>query len=100
MIDQFHKSNNTPIPYPTMHHSEQKCDHFCSEWCIMGYEMGVLWELGIISIPLTSSGWTYFKLEHSKYIDGISNSMGVPLVGGVLMSRVEQGYYCPSPILF
>ena len=25
MIDQSHKSHNTPVPYPTIHHSEQKC---------------------------------------------------------------------------
>ena len=25
-----------------MHHSEQKCAHFCSEWCIVGYETGAI----------------------------------------------------------
>ena len=35
--DQSHKSHNQPLPYHTMHHSEQKCVHFCSEWCIVGY---------------------------------------------------------------
>ena len=35
-IDQFHKSQNAPVPYPTMLHSEQKCAHFCSEWGIVG----------------------------------------------------------------
>ena len=28
-IDQSHKSHNAPVPYPMMHHSEQKCAHFC-----------------------------------------------------------------------
>ena len=28
-----------------MHHSEQKCTHFCSEWYIMGYGTGALWDL-------------------------------------------------------
>ena len=27
-----------------MHHSEQKCAHFCSEWCIVGYGTGALWD--------------------------------------------------------
>ena len=44
-IDQFYKSHNAPAPYPTMHHSEQKCTHFCSEWCIVGYGTGALWDL-------------------------------------------------------
>ena len=29
----------------TMHHSEQKCTHFCSEWCIVEYGTGALWDL-------------------------------------------------------
>ena len=33
-----------------MHHSEQKCAHFCSEWCIVGYGTGALWNLWIRSI--------------------------------------------------
>ena len=30
-IGLIHKSHDAPIPYPTMHHSEQKCAHFSSE---------------------------------------------------------------------
>ena len=41
-IDQFHKFQNAPVPYPTMLHSEQKCAHFCSEWSIVGYGTGAL----------------------------------------------------------
>ena len=33
-ISQFHA---TLVPYPTIHHSEQECAHFRSEWCIVGY---------------------------------------------------------------
>ena len=25
------------VPFPIMYHSEQKCAHFCSEWCVVGY---------------------------------------------------------------
>ena len=28
-----------------MYHSEQKYAHFCSEWCIVGYGRGALWDL-------------------------------------------------------
>ena len=44
-IEQFHKSHNAPVSYPTIHHSEQKCVHFCSELCIVGYRTGALWDL-------------------------------------------------------
>ena len=40
---KINKSHNAPVPYPTIHHSEQKCVHFCcSEWCIVGYGTGAL----------------------------------------------------------
>ena len=29
-------THNTPVPYSAMHYSEQKCTHFCCEWCIVG----------------------------------------------------------------
>ena len=47
-IEQIHKSHDTPISYPKMHHSEQKCAHFSSEWCFVGYRAGAwrdLWGL-------------------------------------------------------
>ena len=50
LIDQFHKSQSAPAPYPTMRHSEQKCIHFCSEWGIVGYGKGAFWDFLIRSI--------------------------------------------------
>ena len=44
-IDLIHKSQNAPVPYPTMQHPEQKCAHFCSECCIVGYGTGAFWDL-------------------------------------------------------
>ena len=44
-IDWIYKSHNPPVPYPTMHHWEQKCAHFCFQWCIVAYEAGALWDL-------------------------------------------------------
>ena len=28
-MDQFHKSQNATVPYPTVLYSEQKCAHLC-----------------------------------------------------------------------
>ena len=44
-IGLIHKSQNAPVPYPTMFHSEQICAHFCSEWSIVGYGTGAFWDL-------------------------------------------------------
>ena len=50
-IEQSHKSQNAPVPYPTKLRSEQKCAskqkcaHFCSEWSIAGYGTGASWNL-------------------------------------------------------
>ena len=52
-IDQFHKSQNAPVLYPTILHSEQKCAHFCSEWSIVGYGTGAFWDLWIRSVGST-----------------------------------------------
>ena len=49
--DLIHKSQNAPVPYPTMLHSEQKCAHFCSELSIVGYGTGTFWDLLNWSIP-------------------------------------------------
>ena len=45
LIDLINKSQNAPVPYPTMLHSEQRCAHFCSEWSIVGYGTGAFWDL-------------------------------------------------------
>ena len=42
-IDRSHRSHSAIVPYPTMH----QCAHFCSEWCIVGYGTGALWDLWI-----------------------------------------------------
>ena len=47
LIDQFHKSHDAPFPYSTMHLSEQKWAHFCSEWYIVGF--GAWWDLWVVN---------------------------------------------------
>ena len=49
IVDQFHKSQNAPVPYPTMLDSEKKCGHFCFEWSIVGYGTGAFLDLWIKS---------------------------------------------------
>ena len=58
-IDQFHKSHNASVPYPTMCYSEQKCLHFCSESCIVWYGTDALWNLWIWSITFI---WCFLAL--------------------------------------
>ena len=65
-IDQCHKSQNGPVPYPTMLHSVQKCAHFCSEWHIVGYGTSVLLDLYPYHLELFwwyrgINGWTSCK---------------------------------------
>ena len=50
LTEQSHKSHNAPVSYPTMQHSGQKCAHFCSEYCTVGYGTGALRDLWIRSI--------------------------------------------------
>ena len=47
LISKYH---NVPVPYLTMHLSEQKYAHFCSERCIVGYGPGTLWDLWDCSV--------------------------------------------------
>ena len=49
-IDQFQKSQNAPVPYPTMLLSEQKRAYFCSEWSIAGYDSSAFLDLWIVLI--------------------------------------------------
>ena len=44
-INQSPKSYNAPVRYPTISHSEQKYANVCSEWCIVTYRTGSLWDL-------------------------------------------------------
>ena len=69
--DQFHKSQNAPVPYPTMLHSEQKCAHFCSEWSIVGYGTGAFWDLWIRSITQLT---TQLVGGHVSYPTGTSTA--------------------------
>ena len=71
IIDLIHKSQNTPAPYPTMLHSEQKCVHFCSEWDIVGYGTGAFWDLWNWSILLAYGGGVFKWKPHSQRRKGL-----------------------------
>ena len=59
-MDQFHKSQNAPIPYPTMLHSEQKCAYL---WGFVGYGTSAFWDVWITLIVMVKF-WSNF--EHEK----------------------------------
>ena len=61
-----------------MHHSEQKCAHFCSEWCIVGYGTGAFWD-----IP-------YAYYQHSWQTDQNPNM--------VYTSHFDDGQYTSPPL--
>ena len=71
-IDLIHKSQNAPVPYLTMLHSE----HFCSEWSIVGYGTGAFWDLWNWSIGLASRARKlvrlYFKALTSACLNAIT----------------------------
>ena len=51
--DLIHKSQNAPVPYLTILHSEQKCRYICSEWSTVGYGTSAFWDLWNQSILLS-----------------------------------------------
>ena len=53
-----YKSHIAPIPCHTIHDSEQKCVHFCSEWCITAYGTGAFWGL-----------WDWFNEIYGYFLD-------------------------------
>ena len=55
------QSQNAPVPYPTMLHSEQKCAHFCSEWSTVGYGRGAFWDSWIRSIEHMDHDGQYIR---------------------------------------
>ena len=64
IIDLIQKSQNAPVPYPRMLHSEQKCAHFCSEWSILGYGTGAFWDFwnwSIVHMPLSRPSSVTFR---------------------------------------
>ena len=65
---QIYKYHNAPVPYPTMHNSEQKCAHFCSEWCTVGYGTGALWDLCDWSIACPTILSWYHKISVTVWI--------------------------------
>ena len=81
-IDQSHKCHNVLVPYPTIHQSEQKCVHFCSEWCIVGYGKDALWDwwdflwnvMIIFEVLPQSAAGTPVKYEHYCKISNISHT--------------------------
>ena len=77
-IDLIHKSQNAPVPYPTMLNSEQKCAHFCSEWSIVGYGTGAFWDLLNWSIAFPELGNFSQQAPHFPANSFLSNMLETP----------------------
>ena len=78
------KSQNAPVPYPTMHHSEQKCAHFCSEWCIVGYGAGASWGLWDCLFPPLGRQGPFVpqgQYHHGCWRPGNTRSQGISSCG-------------------
>ena len=50
-----------------MLHSGQKCDHFCSEWSIVGYWTGAFWDFWNWSIVLHSVNHCFIRLSDKMF---------------------------------
>ena len=59
LIDRIHKSHNKHVPYATVHRSEHKGAHSYSEWCIVRYGTGALWDLW---------DWSYLGIPYDTEI--------------------------------
>ena len=68
-IDLIHKSQNSPVPYPTMLHSEQKCAHLCSEWSIVEYETGAFWDSWNWLIVTRNIAWIFCEPINSTKVN-------------------------------
>ena len=71
----IHKSHDAPVPYPTMHLSEQKCAYFC----VLN---GALWDMaqvnsGICEIALELGRW--IMMAASGSVRFYENNMGCTL---------------------
>ena len=66
--DLIQKSHNAPVPYPTMHHSEQKYAHFCSEWCIVGYGTGAVWDLRLVYLQAMIRVYTPYVSSDMQWL--------------------------------
>ena len=77
-IDLLHKAHHAPVPYPTIHHSEQKCVHFCSECCIVGPVGYIqLWDLWIKSIGYPVSCCTHKLSSRASPESGLALSLSL-----------------------
>ena len=72
-IDPSHLSHNTSVRHPTMHHPEQKGEHFCSEWCTAGHPTGALRD------PILKTIYIDLPQTYENITAPILSPLGVPL---------------------
>ena len=64
LTDQINKSQNAPVPYPRIPHSEHKCAHSCSVSEHISVLNGVLWCIGQVHDGICEIGllWWFVLL--------------------------------------
>ena len=103
-IDQICKSHNADVPYPTLHHSEEKCAYFCSECSILEYGTSALWDLWnwsiaarllhIGSMAKVGVGWIHtWSILERRFIKYLSCNQCVPLKKSADLSDIFRGKY-------
>ena len=91
-IDLLHKSHNTPVLDPTMHHFVTEmctCVHISvTKWCIVGYLSNALWGLwdGTINTPYGSSP---MRVRFASFHVNVS-SQTVPLTSSWFITPILQ----------
>ena len=63
-IDQSHKSNNAPAPYPTILDFGKKCAHYCYKVVYYVIRTGSLWDLWDWSICSIMQAWCRHMTVH------------------------------------
>ena len=73
-IFQNRNVQSAPVPYHIIHHSEQKCAHFCSERCIV-------WQMNCGICDMLQTWLRFVKLFHSPWgeVIGMWNGLPVPV---------------------
>ena len=75
-IDPLHKSHNTPVQYPKIHHFVTEmctCVHISvTKWCIVGYLSNALWDLWNGGLNVLMAGtpyqiWVLWFIWHHGY---------------------------------
>ena len=87
---QIHKSHNASLSYPTMHHSEQKCTHFCYDWCIVVYGTGATFLFWMVHCGIWDRCIVVFvRLVYWVVIDNYESLLSM-ICHNIIQTTVDQ----------